>query len=187
MILENVRVSFVNVVEPAENLSGDLKYSVQVHLSKDDEKNVKLAKAAVEKAIAKGKSSKWGGKKPKFRYEPLRDGDQELKDGDQEDKVYEGIFFFSATKDPKYGKPGVVDENLKPIMDAGKIYSGCYCNIDVNPFPFSSGGNNGVGWGLSNIMFVEDGDRLDGQQSAEDAFASLAPETPEEAGDEEAF
>ncbi len=184
MILENVRVSFVSVFEPSENLSGDMKYSCQIHISKDDEKNVKLAQAAVDKAIAKGKTSKWGGKKPKFRYEPLRDGDQELKDGDQQDKVYAGIYFFSATNK---NKPGTVDENLKPIMDASKIYSGCYCNIDVNPFPYSNSGNNGVGWGLSNIMFVEDGDRLDGQQSAESAFASLAPETPEEAGDEGAF
>lgn len=183
MILENVRVSFVNVIEPAETLSGGLKYSVQIHIQKDDKKNVKTAEAAIEKAVKKG-LVKWGGKKPKFRYEPLRDGDAELESGDQTDKVYAGIFFLSATKDPKYGKVGVVDQNLKPVMDADKIYSGCYCNVDINPFPYDNSGNKGIGWGLSNIMFVEDGDRLDGQQSAEDAFASLAPESSEEAGNE---
>jgi len=180
MILENVRVSFVNVIEPAETLSGDLKYSVQIHIGKDDKANVKAAQAAVEKTIKKG-LAKWGGKKPKFRYEPLRDGDVEIESGDQTDKVYAGIYFFSASKDPKYGKVGVVDENLKPIMDADKIYSGCYCNVDVNPFPYDNSGNKGVGWGLSNIMFVEDGDRLDGQQSAQDAFESLAPKSSDDA------
>jgi len=183
MILENVRVSFVHVVEPEENLSGDLKYSCQVHIEKDDKANLARVNAGVEKAIAKGKSKSWGGKKPKFRYEPLRDGDAELKSGDVTDKSYEGVMFLNASKDPKYGKVGLVDENLAPIIDSDKIYSGCYCNVDVNPFPYSNSGNNGVGWGLSNVMFVEDGDRLDGQQSANEAFASLAPETAEEATD----
>lgn len=180
-ILTNVRVSFVNVVEPAENLSGDLAYSCQIHIQKDDKVNLKTIRDAIEKATKKGMSSVWGGKKPKFKYEPLRDGDAELESGDQEDKVYKGIFFLSASKKAAKGKPGVVDENLKPVMDADKIYSGCYCNIDVNNYPYDQAGNKGIGWGLNNIMFVEDGDRLDGQQSAQDAFASLAPETPEEA------
>lgn len=179
-ILESVRVSFVNVIEPAEDLSGKLKYSVQIHIEDDDKANLERAKKAVDGAIAKGKSSKWGGKKPKFRYEPLRDGNAELKSGDQTDKCYKDVIFFSASKDPKYGKPGVVDVNLQPIMDAGKIYSGCYCNVDVNPFPYDYNGNRGIGWGLSNIMFVEDGDRLDGQQSAADAFRLLAMEKSEE-------
>ena len=182
-ILEKVRVSFVNVIEPAENLSGDLKYSAQIHIRNDDKANLERVQNAIDKAIVKGKSTKWGGKKPKFKYEPLRDGNAELKDGDQTDKCYEDVMFLSASKDPKYGKPGVVDENLQPIMDSSKIYSGCYCNVDINPFPFKSGGNAGIGWGLSNIMFVEDGDRLDGQQSAQDAFGSLAPETAEETED----
>jgi len=176
MILENVRVSFVNLAEPKENLSGQLKYGCQVHIDKDDKANLARAKAGVDKAIAKGKSKMWAGKKPKFRYEPLRDGDQELEDGDQTDRSYEGVIFLNASKDPKYGKVGMVDSDLSPIMDADKIYSGCYCNVDVNPFPFSNSGNNGIGWGINNVMFVEDGDRLDGQQSTDQAFASLAPE-----------
>lgn len=187
MILKNVRVSFVSVVKPSANLSGDLKYSVQVHISKNDKANLALANEGIEKAIIKGKESKWGGKKPKFRYEPLRDGDAELASGDQTDKVYEGIYFFTATMDPAYGKPGVVDEHLNPVMDPDKIYSGCYCNVDVKPFPYDNSGNKGVGWGLSNIMFVRDGERLDGRQSAQDAFAGLAhtdTEDVEGSGDE---
>ena len=183
IILENVRIAFVNVIEPAENLSGQLKYSAQVRISKDDKANIERAREAIEKAIAKGKATKWGGKKPKFRYEPLRDGDKEIELGEQEDKTLAGHYFFSASKDPRYGKPGVVDENLQPILDADKLYSGCYVNIDVNPFPFDSNGNKGIGWGLANLMFVEDGDRLDGQRSAADAFGSLAPKSAEEAND----
>lgn len=183
LILEHVRVAFVNVIEPVETLSGQLKYSVQVRIEKDDTDNVKRAMAAVEQAIAKGKSTKWGGKKPNFRYEPLRDGDKEIESGGQSDKTLAGCYFFSASKDPKYGRPGVVDENLQPLMDPDKIFSGCYVNIDINPFPYDSNGNKGIGWSLGNIMYVEDGDRLDGQQSAKEAFSSLAPKSPEEVAD----
>lgn len=184
IVLEHVRIAFVNIFEPAENLSGDLKYSLQVRIEKDDMNNVARARAAVEKAITKGMQTKWGGKKPVFRYEPLRDGDKEIESGEQTDKSLAGHYFFTANKDPKYGRPGIVDENLQPVMNTEKFYSGCYVNIDVNPFPYKNGGNNGVGWGLSNIMFVEDGDRLDGQRSAQDAFGSLAPATPEEAAED---
>lgn len=183
MILTNIRVSFVNVVKPAPNLSGDLKYSVQVHIDKTDEKNLKVANAEIDKAIEKGKAGKWGGKKPKFRYEPLRDGDAELASGDQTDKVYAGIYFLSATMDPAYGRPGVVDENLNPVMDQDKIYSGCYCNVDLKAFPYDNSGNKGIGWGLSNIMFVRDGERLDGRQSAQDTFAHLKHEDTGEGND----
>lgn len=187
IILENVRIAFVNIIEPAENLSGQLKYSVQVRIDKDDKSNVERVKDAIEKAIQKGKSTKWGGKKPVFKYEPLRDGDKEIENETQDDKTLAGHYFFSASKDPKYGRPGVVDENLRPVLDPDKFYSGCYVNIDVNPFPFDSGGNKGIGWGLGNVMFVEDGDRLDGQRSAQDAFSSLAPQSAEEIEDDIPF
>lgn len=178
-ILEEVRVSFVNIVEPVANLSGDLKYSLQVHISKDDTANVKRAQELVDKAIAKGKATIWGGKVPKFRYQPLRDGDQELADGDQEAPCYKGVIFLNASSSFKF-KPGIVDENLQPVTDPDKIYSGCYCHVQLSAYPYKNSGNCGVGWGLQNVMFVSDGDRLDGRMDAKDAFASLAPETNNE-------
>jgi hypothetical protein len=68
-------------------------------------------------------------------------------------------------------------------MEEGKIYSGCFCHIEVSAYPFKRSGNNGVGWGLNNVMFVSDGDRLDGRRSAQSAFASLAPQEPSETND----
>ncbi len=76
-----------------------------------------------------------------------------------------------------------MDENLQPVMDNDKFYSGCYVHIQVNPYPYKNSGNSGVGWGLQNVMFVEDGDRLDGRRTADEAFASLAPSTPTEQTD----
>ena len=176
MILEKVRVSYVNFIEPQETLSGDLAYGCCVLIDKDDKENLARIKKAIDKAKEKGKSSKWGGKVPKFRNEPLRDGDQELKSGDRTGKEYENCYFFNCSMKANKGKPGLVTADLKPVMDGDTFYSGCYVNIDVNPYPFSFKGNSGIGWGLQNVMFVMDGDRLDGRQSATDAFASLAPD-----------
>lgn len=180
IVLENVRVSFINFLEAKENLNGELSYGCCVLIPKDDEDNLARVNQAIEKAITKGKSSLWGGKKPKFRYEPLRDGDKELETGDREGKEYEDHFFFNCSMKAKMGRPGLVDENCKPVMDQNKFYSGCYVHIEVNAYPYKNSGNSGVGWGLQNVMFAEDGDRLDGRRSADEAFANLAPQTPDE-------
>ena len=79
--------SFVKVFTAEVNLSGDLKYSIQLMIDKADKEGVAKIKAMIEKAKAKGKETKWGGKVPKFRYEPLRDGDAELESGEKEDGV----------------------------------------------------------------------------------------------------
>ena len=187
IILENVRVSYVAILEPKENLSGKEAYSCCVLIDKDDKANMDRVNKAVEKAIMKGKSTIWGGKKPSFRYDPVRDGDAELESGDRSGDEYKNHVFINPSMLASKGKPGVVDENLQPVMDIDKIYSGCFCHVEVNPFPFKNSGNTGIGWGLNNVMFVEDGDRLDGRRSAESAFANLAPQKPEEVDSEDNF
>jgi hypothetical protein len=183
IVLEKVRVSYVNLVKPKANLSNALKYSVQIQIEKTDKKNIAKIEKALEAAIKKGVATIWSGKKPSFRFKPLRDGDAELESGEQTNKDLKGMYFLSASKDPSFGPVGLVDENLQVVVDPGKIYSGCYCNVQVNPYPYDRGGNKGVGWGIANVMFVCDGDRLDGQESPTDAFASLAPNTEKEANE----
>jgi len=191
IILEDVVIAFVNIFDPEEDLDGVEKYSVQVRVHEDDKANVTRCEQAVKKAIEQGKKKLWGGKKPKFDNDPIRNGNKEYAEavedgrGGDFDKTLKDHIFFAAKKLPKYGKPGIVDENLQPVLDPEKFYSGVRVNLEVNPYPHK---NNGVAWGLANVMYVGEGDRLDGQQSAQDAFANLAPETPAEAaGDEEAF
>ncbi len=183
MILENVRVSYVKFDEPEEDLNGDLAYGCCVLIDKKDKKNLARLDAEIKKQVEKGMTKKWGGKKPKFKNDPLRDGDEELESGDRVGSEYKGQMFFNCSMKAKRGKPGLVDANKQPVMEQGLFYSGCIVNIDVGGFPYSFKANNGIGWGLQNVMFVEDSDRLDGRQSAEDAFQSLAPATPEEGND----
>ena len=100
-----------------------------------------------------------------------------MASGEKEDPAYKGKFFVNCSSDTP---PGVVGPAGKPLMDQASLFSGCVVRADINAFPYKNA-NNGVGWGLNNVMLVREGDRLDGRQKAEDAFAGFAKD--EEASD----
>lgn len=175
------RISYPVLFEPKPNPSGVLKYSCSLLIPKTDKAGVAQFNEAIEKAKLLGKEKLWKGKIPHFRYKPLRDGDEELESGEKEGKEYTGMYFINcSSNDP----PGVVGSNAKPLMDQGEIFAGCYVRADVNPFPYDNSGNKGVGWGLNNIMLIKQGERLDGRQRAEDAFANYASEPDADAFDQ---
>lgn len=182
MITPEMIGSFIKVFEPETNLSGELKYSIQLMIPKTDKKGVAQLEAAIAKAIAKGKDKKWGGKQPKFRYQPLRDGDAELASGEKTDQSYAGMLFLNAAASVK-DRPQVVGPTAKPLMDEGALYSGCIVRADITPFAYLNAGNAGVGWYLNSIMLVRDGKRLDGKLDAADAFAGFKIEDNEESTD----
>lgn len=168
MITGECIISYPALFEPKKNPSGALKYSASLLFEKTDTTSIAELTKAIDIAILRGKEAKWSGKIPKFRYQPLRDGDEELESGDKTDPVYKGKVFLNCSSDTA---PGVVDAHAKTLMDQGTIYAGCVVRADVNPFPYKKSGNSGIGWGLNNIMLIADGPRLDGKQNAEDAFS----------------
>lgn len=178
MITGECLISYPALFEPKANPSGALKYSCSLLFDKSETATIAELTKAIDKAIARGKDAKWGGKVPKFRYKPLRDGDEELESGEKTDAVYKGKVFLNCSSDTA---PGVVGPNAKVLMDQNKLYAGCIVRADVNPFPYKHSGNAGIGWGLNNIMLVADGARLDGRQNAEDAFSAHL--IPEDGGD----
>lgn len=97
---------------------------------------------------------------------PLRDGDIDRT----EDENYQKHFFLNATSKDA---PQVVDRHVQPVTDPMMVYSGCYCYVTINFYPFNANGNRGVAAGLGNIQFVKDGDRLSGRASAESDFDAL--------------
>lgn len=168
MITGECIISYPALFEPKMNPSGVLKYSCSLLFDRNDTETLADLTKAVDKAIIRGKETKWGGKVPKFRYAALRDGDEELESGDKTDPIYEGKLFLNCSSDTP---PGIVDSGAKILMDQSKLYAGCIVRADVNPFPYKHSGNSGVGWGLNNVMLVADGPRLDGRQNAEDVFS----------------
>lgn len=165
------RISFANIWQPKAINGGDEKYSVSCVIQKSDRKTLALIQKAVEAAKEDGRTRKWSGKIPPNLKLPLRDGDIDRPD----DETYQDCMFVNATSKDA---PGIVDRRVQPVTDPMMVYSGCYCNVSVNFYPFNANGNRGVAAGLSNIQFVKDGERLSGRASAESEFDAL--ETEEE-------
>lgn len=159
-----VRFSYVHIFEPsAMDDSSDEKYSVCIIIPKSDKKTIAAINAAVETAKEQGKTAKWKGKIPAKLKLPLRDGDEERPD----DEAFENSFFFNCSSKTK---PGIVDKNVQPILDAEEVYSGCYGRVAVNFYPFNTSGSNGVAAGLNNVQKLKDGEPLSGRSRAEDDF-----------------
>lgn len=173
MITGPVTISYPVLFDAKPNLSGDLKFSCCLLVDKADKASIGQIRAEIKRALAKGKEKLWSGKTPKFRYQPLRDGDEELADGTKDSDEYKNRFFINTSANED-SPPGVVGPDAQPLMDQGSIYSGCVVRADIRAFPYKRGGNNGVGWWLNNIMLVSDGPRLDGKMNAVDAFADFA-------------
>jgi hypothetical protein len=169
MIIENVRVDWLSVFQPGNKG----KYGVAILLPKGSpvEAQVKdaIAKAKVA-AIAKGKYTEAQTKSASFKG-CIHDGDAEYEAGERS-KEYIGHSYINANNKDK---PGIVNKAGRKILDSEPYYSGWYCTLDVN----FSGFNNeskGVGAYLNHIMFVRPGERLDGRQSAEEAFKNYVSE-----------
>lgn len=180
-----VRFSFVQVWEPkAMEENGTPKFSVQVVIPKANTQLIEACKKAIENARVDGVKrsifSDAATKNPAFRL-PLRDGDQEAAEKEDGSRDYlKGCMFFNASAAADR-QPKVVDGKLQPIMRRDDFYSGCYGLADINFYPFKYG-KGGVAVGLNSIMKTNDGERLDGRLSAEQAFGEFADTEGESEG-----
>ena len=84
LITNTVRLSFVHLLEPAETLAGDMKYSTQILIPKSDTATLGKIENAIEAAKEIAKAKNWNGKIPANLNMPLRDGDEEFDDDDNE-------------------------------------------------------------------------------------------------------
>jgi len=160
-----VRLSYAHLFEAHAIEGNEPKYSVSVIIPKTDTETLKAIKEAVSEAKEQGKA-KFGGKIPPTLKTPLRDGDEERPD----DEAYENCYFLNASSK---NKPGVVDQNVQPVLDATEVYSGCYARLTLNFYPFSASGNKGIAAGLGNVQKLADGEPLGGFTRAEDDFESV--------------
>ena len=161
------RSSYAFVHEPRETPNGEMKYQLCMIFNKDDKAQLKNVAQAVVNACA----SRFGtdiNKWPKNLKCPMRDGDEE-RDNDE----YENTYFMNCGNK---NKPGIVDRQVQPITDTNEFYSGCYARASLSFYSYDVKGNKGVGTGLNNLMFWEDGDRLDGSTEATDDFKEYAEE-----------
>jgi hypothetical protein len=164
-----VRFSYVHVWEPeAIGEGSDKKYSVSLIIPKSDKETLKEIEAAIDAAKKAGKDSKFAGKIPANLKTPLRDGDEDRPD----DEAYANCYFVNATSRTK---PGVVDKNVKPILDQDEFYSGCYGRASITFFAFNTNGNKGIACGLNHVQKLKDGEAMGGRSSAESDFEGFKP------------
>ncbi len=164
VVTGKVRFSYANVWEPRSINGGDEKYSVSLIIPKSDKKTIADIKAAIEQAKKDG-ISKFGGKVPASLKLPLRDGDIDRA----EDEAYKDCYFVNAnSKD----RPGVVDKNVKAIIDPSELYSGCFGRASITFYAFNQNGNKGIACGLQNIQKLSEGEPLSGRSRAEDDFST---------------
>lgn len=160
-----VRFSYANVWEPKSINGGDEKYSVSLIIPKSDTKTIAEIKSAIEAAKEDGKA-KFGGKVPGNIKLPLRDGDIDRPD----DEAYSNSYFINAnSKD----RPQIVDKNVKPILDQGEFYSGCYGKASITFYAFNSNGNKGIAVGLGNLQKISEGEPLSARTRAENEFTTV--------------
>jgi hypothetical protein len=161
------RVSFPYVFRPqkpmANAASQDPKYSLTMLFPKGADLSV-LKKAASDAVI-----EKWGAEKekwPKNLRNPFRD------QGEKEFEGYEaGAIFVTATSKQR---PGLVDAQVKDIIDEKDFYPGCYARASVRAFAYDQAGNRGVAFGLQNVQKLGDGEPLGGRTRPTDDFEPVA-------------
>jgi len=177
VVTGKVRLSYVHLFEPYSSFENQAaKYSCVILVPKSDTATIKAIKAAQALALENGKSSKFGGSLPKNWKNTFRDGDEE---GDLEkNPEYAGHYFMTVSNN---NKPGVVDQNVQPILDSTEVYSGCYARVSINAFPFNTSGSKGVSFGLNHVQKLADGESLGGITKAEDDFGPVSIEEAEEA------
>ena len=166
IVTGKVRFSYAHVWEPDSIDGGEPKYSVSVLIPKNDMATLQAIQAAINAAIETGKAklaNKAGQVVPGALKLPLRDGDAERSD----DPAYTGCYFFTASSK---NRPGIVDENVQPIISQSEFYSGCYGRASVNFYAFSTNGNKGIAAGLNNLQKLENGEPLAGGSSVEEDF-----------------
>jgi len=139
-----------------EAMNGKDEFSTQILIPKTDKDTLTALKAAAKVALA----SKFGDKIPKNVRNPLRDGDTETKtDGSPLGREYAGHFFCNVKST---SKPGAIDTHGNDLIGNDDIVSGDYIRASLNAYAYSQAGNNGVSFGLNNILLVRKGEPLGG-------------------------
>lgn len=156
------RAAFVSVFSPTQvNGKGDAKFRLTMVFPKDADLS-DLKRIAREAAVAK-----WGDKVGTFALRsPFRDGGEKA----HLDGFDESVVFVTATTTTR---PGVVDQGVKPIIDASEFYSGCYARATVNAFAYENSGNRGVSFGLHNVQKLRDGTPFSGRAKPEEDFEAV--------------
>lgn len=180
LVTEEFRVSYAHMFKAQGMKGGAPKFSVTALVPKDS--NLK----PYQNAIRQAKINEFGPDKstwPTDLESPVTDGDLP-KYADKEGYKGHWVIKFSSNED---SKPGLVDENVKPIIDASRFYSGCYARAYVYARVWTHEDTNrqGIHFILDHVQKLRDGKSFSGKKAVESVFAPVGTgEVAAEAGEE---
>ena len=159
-------LSFPHLYEPwANDPTQEAKYSASLIFLEGTDISALKAAAAVAGV------AKFGDK---FREMLEKDELQLPFRTDWEKKGYpEGCTFINVRSK---NRPGVVgpyageDKRPKALEDPEKMYPGAVVRASITAFGYDRAGKKGVSFGLNNMQWLKDGDRLDSRVAAADDF-----------------
>ena len=168
MITPEAILSFPALVTPRpRSEGGEAVYSCSLLFDATAQKSAEFAKLkAAAEAAAK---ERFDGKLPAGLTMPFRDGNEKEYAG------YAGKIYISPWSKQK---PGIVDENVEPLLDLDRLYPGVIVRADIKPFAWSVSGKKGVSFGLNHIQIVREGERMDGKSSPSSVFSPVATDSP---------
>ena len=139
--------------------TGEGKYMCTLLIPREEKETLDAIRAAIDKAVAKGKAAKWGGKVPKNLALPLIDGE-----------TYDDEFFapYFTLKAKSNQRPLVMNMKKEPITDEEEIYGGVWADVSISFFPYNAAGNNGVGVALRAVRKVKDDKPFGGSNRGDD-------------------
>lgn len=171
VVTGEVRLSYVNLFTPKANDKGTDVWSALLLIPKSDRATLVALKNAAEAALAAGiaNGKLKAGTSLKNAWGTLKDGDE--RDDLDEKPEYAGNYYMNVNS---YRPPGIVDAQVRPILDSTEVYSGCFAKVSINAYAYNyENTKRGITFGLNHVQKVRDGDSLGGVSRAEDDFAAL--------------
>lgn len=178
--INDCRFSYCNLFQPkapVNNPTAEPKFSVTILIPKTNTRAKELIDQEIAKAIEAGVSTKWNGQRPPMPSIPIHDGDgPRPSDGMPFGEECRGMWVMTASCSQDR-PPFVVDRQVQPIIEATKVYSGMWGNVNVNFFPYNAAGKKGIGCGLNGVQKVKDDTPLVSRVTAQEAFSAM-PDDP---------
>lgn len=168
------RVSYPHVFKP-QGMKGQTKksYSVVMLFPKDaDIAGIKNAMKMAKIQAFGEDPKKW----PKELKSPVTDGDNP-KHADKEG--YAGHWAIKASSNEDQ-KPGVVDQNVEPIIDANQFYPGCFARASLLAYVWDNEFGKGVGFILDHVQKMREGKSFGGKPQASEVFSPVGTGTEDD-------
>ncbi len=172
------RVSYPHVFKAAQvQGKGEPKYSITMLFPKKNDLSV------IKLAIKHAKISAFGPNPdswPENLASPVTDGD-DPKHADKEG--YKGHWVIKASSNAD-NKPGVVDEDVQPIVDPSAFYPGCFARAQVFARAWEYMGKEGVHFILDHVQKTRDGKSFANKKSAAEVFNPIAASNSDTGNDD---